>query len=216
MLELETKLSGKNDKKNAILEVHSGAGGTESCDWADMLLRMYLRWCDKKNFKYEILAKAETIEELNKLEIYYISFYNTQEKGYNIESGGRNCLKPMKEETKQKLSLIKGCLTEEEIIYLRKAYRDHKSPSKIYKEKYEGQMNYYSFLNIWTGSRYKHIMPEVFEKRSHTKLTYEIAQAIRKEYNEGGISYKKLGEKYNVSASTVADIIHQRSWKTKK
>lgn len=55
MLELETKLSGKNDKKNAILEVHSGAGGTESCDWADMLLRMYLRWCDKKNFKYEIL-----------------------------------------------------------------------------------------------------------------------------------------------------------------
>ena len=55
LLELETKLSGKNDKKNAILEVHSGAGGTESCDWADILLRMYLRWCDKKNFKYEIL-----------------------------------------------------------------------------------------------------------------------------------------------------------------
>ena len=52
---METKLSGKNDKKNAILEVHSGAGGTESCDWADMLLRMYLRWCDKNNFKYEIL-----------------------------------------------------------------------------------------------------------------------------------------------------------------
>ena len=47
LLELETKLSGKNDKKNAILEVHSGAGGTESCDWADMLLRMYLRWCWK-------------------------------------------------------------------------------------------------------------------------------------------------------------------------
>ena len=55
LLELETKLSGKNDKKYAILEVHSGAGGTESCDWADMLLRMYLRWCDKKSFKYEIL-----------------------------------------------------------------------------------------------------------------------------------------------------------------
>ena len=55
MLELETKLSGKNDKKNAIFEIHSGAGGTESCDWAEMLLRMYLRWCDKKDFKYEIL-----------------------------------------------------------------------------------------------------------------------------------------------------------------
>ena len=54
-MELETKLSGKDDKKNAILEIHSGAGGTESCDWAEMLQRMYLRWCEKKGFKYEIL-----------------------------------------------------------------------------------------------------------------------------------------------------------------
>ena len=54
-LELETKLNGKNDNKNAILEVHSGAGGTESCDWADMLYRMYLRYFDKKGYKYEIL-----------------------------------------------------------------------------------------------------------------------------------------------------------------
>lgn len=54
-LELETKLSSKDDKKNAILEIHPGAGGTESCDWTDMLLRMYLRWCDKHDFKYETL-----------------------------------------------------------------------------------------------------------------------------------------------------------------
>ena len=54
-LEIETKLSSKTDKENAILEIHSGAGGTESCDWAQMLLRMYLRWCDKKGFTYEIL-----------------------------------------------------------------------------------------------------------------------------------------------------------------
>ena len=54
-LELETKLSSKDDKKNAILEIHPGAGGTESCDWADMLLRMYLRWCDKHDYKYETL-----------------------------------------------------------------------------------------------------------------------------------------------------------------
>lgn len=54
-LELETKLSSKEDKENAVLEIHSGAGGTESCDWAEMLLRMYLRWCDKNNFNYEVL-----------------------------------------------------------------------------------------------------------------------------------------------------------------
>ena len=54
-LELETKLSGKDDKKNAIFEIHSGAGGTEACDWADMLFRMYTRYFEKKGFKYEIL-----------------------------------------------------------------------------------------------------------------------------------------------------------------
>ncbi|MBO5182794.1 MAG: peptide chain release factor 2 [Bacilli bacterium] len=59
ILELETKLSSKNDKKNAILEIHPGAGGTESCDWADMLFRMYLRWCDKHDYKYEILDSLQ-------------------------------------------------------------------------------------------------------------------------------------------------------------
>ena len=54
-LEIETKLSNPNDKKDAILEIHSGAGGTESCDWAEMLFRMYTRWCDKRGFTYEIL-----------------------------------------------------------------------------------------------------------------------------------------------------------------
>ena len=52
-LELETKLSGKYDKNNAIMELHSGAGGTESCDWVSMLLRMYERWCERNNYKYE-------------------------------------------------------------------------------------------------------------------------------------------------------------------
>lgn len=54
-LELQTKLSSPNDKEDAILEIHSGAGGTESCDWAEMLFRMYTRWCDKKGYTYEVL-----------------------------------------------------------------------------------------------------------------------------------------------------------------
>ena len=52
---METKLSGKYDKNDAILELHSGAGGTEACDWVSMLLRMYERWCERQGFKYEVI-----------------------------------------------------------------------------------------------------------------------------------------------------------------
>ena len=49
-LETETLLSGENDARNAIVTIHAGAGGTDSQDWADMLLRMYLRWAERKGF----------------------------------------------------------------------------------------------------------------------------------------------------------------------
>ncbi len=54
-LEFELAFSGQYDTRNAILAIHAGAGGTESQDWADMLLRMYLRWAEKRGFKTEIL-----------------------------------------------------------------------------------------------------------------------------------------------------------------
>ena len=55
-LEIYLLLNGPYDKNNCILEVHSGAGGTEACDWASMLYRMYLRYLEKHNFKYTVLA----------------------------------------------------------------------------------------------------------------------------------------------------------------
>ena len=48
-------LNGPYDKNDCILEIHPGAGGTESCDWANMLYRMYLRWCEKKKYKVTLL-----------------------------------------------------------------------------------------------------------------------------------------------------------------
>lgn len=54
-LELASFLSGPNDPCNAFLTINSGAGGTESCDWADMLLRMYTRWAERAGFKAEAL-----------------------------------------------------------------------------------------------------------------------------------------------------------------
>ncbi len=54
-IRISTLLSGEYDKDNAILTIHAGAGGTESCDWAGMLYRMYTRWAEKKGFSVEVL-----------------------------------------------------------------------------------------------------------------------------------------------------------------
>ena len=57
--EVETLLSGEVDPNSAYLEVHAGAGGTESQDWANMLLRMYLRWADQHGYRTEIVELSE-------------------------------------------------------------------------------------------------------------------------------------------------------------
>lgn len=54
-LRIQTLLSGEYDKSSAIVTLHAGAGGTESCDWAGMLYRMYCRWAEKKGFSMEVL-----------------------------------------------------------------------------------------------------------------------------------------------------------------
>ncbi|MCH6546531.1 MAG: PCRF domain-containing protein, partial [Deltaproteobacteria bacterium] len=54
-IELSQILGGADDPRNAIVSLHPGAGGTEAQDWAEMLLRMYLRWADRRGFKTEIL-----------------------------------------------------------------------------------------------------------------------------------------------------------------
>lgn len=56
-LEIATLLNGEYASSDCYLEIHPGAGGTESCDWASMLLRMYQRFCDKMNYKYELIEQ---------------------------------------------------------------------------------------------------------------------------------------------------------------
>jgi peptide chain release factor 2 len=53
-LEIESFLSGPHDRCNAIITIHAGAGGTESCDWADMLLRLYTRWGERRGFQVDV------------------------------------------------------------------------------------------------------------------------------------------------------------------
>ena len=58
-LRIQTLLTGEYDRDHAIVTLHAGAGGTESCDWANMLYRMYTRWAEKKGFSVEVLDYLE-------------------------------------------------------------------------------------------------------------------------------------------------------------
>lgn len=85
-LEIETLFTGEYDSSSCFLEIHPGAGGTEACDWADMLLRMYTMFCEKNNYKYEIIdkQKGETAgikSATLKIEGYYAYGYFKSEIG---------------------------------------------------------------------------------------------------------------------------------------
>lgn len=181
----------------------------------DSLIHRAFRKHGFNNFQYNILIDdIDDIDLLNNLEKYYIKHFETlTPNGYNIEPGGRNSSKPKTQEHKEKLTWGQSKLTEEEVVELRKAYQKKESPTKIYNEKYKNILHYNAFLNIWNGARYKHIMPEVFENGRHTKMNLETAKNIRKDYKELKLSYSKLAEKYNISKSTISDIIKERTWK---
>lgn len=208
------KYIGQTINPNQRYKQHKSSAFNKTDKEYNSLFHRAIRKYGWNNFDYKILQTAKTIEELNRLEIFYIANLNSQTpKGYNIESGGKNFSRIWSEEEKVKLSNSHASLSEEEIIYLRKAYLNKESPSKIYNAIYKEKMHYNSFLNIWSGRRYKHIMPEVFNNRSHIKATSEMVIAIRKDRKELNLSYDKLAEKYKISKSTVADIVKFRTWK---
>jgi len=70
-VELELLLNGPYDSNNCILEIHSGAGGTESCDWANMLYRMYQRYAEQHNYKTEVIDLVEG-EEAGIKSVYFL------------------------------------------------------------------------------------------------------------------------------------------------
>lgn len=209
------KYIGQTINPEQRFNAHKSAVYNENNSEYNSPLHRAMRKYGFENFLYEILAKdINNIELLNQLEINYIQQFNCQiPNGYNIEPGGKNCTKPQTLEHKKKEIWGQAKLTEEEVIELRKAYQQKESPTKIYNKKYKDRLQYSSFLNIWSGRRYALIMPEVFEKGRHTKLTAEIVHKIKQEYKISKMSYQKLADKYNVSKSTIADILSGRTWK---
>ena len=74
--EIEALLNGEADANDTFLEINSGAGGTESCDWANMLARMYVRWAEKKGYKVELISETPGEEAGIKSAAYKISGHN--------------------------------------------------------------------------------------------------------------------------------------------
>lgn len=197
----------------------SSAFNPEDKDYEALIHRAFRKY-GYENFTYEVLVEIydDDFDLLNELECYYISKFDSKTpNGYNVLSGGDNCARPHSENAREKMRWAHAALTEEEVIFLRKAYQEQQSPTKIFKEKYEGKMHWQSFLNIWVGKRYATVMPEVFEGNKgtgrKTKLTADIVRAIRKEREETGKSYEKLAEQFQISKATVADLIKRRTWK---
>ena len=79
-LRLRILFSGKFDKANAIIEINSGAGGTEACDWASMLFRMYFRWVEDKKFKFKMLNELKGDEA----GVKSVTFFIEGRKAYGL------------------------------------------------------------------------------------------------------------------------------------
>ena len=74
--ELEALLNGEADANDTFLEIHAGAGGTESCDWAAMLARMYVRWAEKKGYEVELISETAGEEAGIRSAVYRIGGHN--------------------------------------------------------------------------------------------------------------------------------------------
>lgn len=211
----QKKYIGQSIDPKQRYNAHKSSAFNESAREYNSPLHRAMRKYGYDNFSYTILQETNDIDLLNELEIFYIAYYNTQvPNGYNILPGGKNASNgPLPIEVKKKLTWAQAKLTEDEVIILRLAYAKKESPKAIYDKYYKDLLHYNSFLNIWSGRRYKNILPEVIDKGRHTKLTEDIVRQIKLDYKNTKISYQQLADKYNISKSTIADILKNRSWK---
>ena len=158
-----------------------------------------------------IVDNIKTQNDLDYLEDYYINYYQslTTQHGYNARTGGRN-YSIVSSESLHKMCMAKGKLTEEEVIELRIAYKNHESPKQIYDMKYKDRLEYHAFMNIWAGRRYKQILPEYIENGRHTKYSKELVDKIKQDRIENNLTYKQIAEKYNIPKNSVGNFFHQR------
>lgn len=182
----------------------------------DQIFHRALRKYGWDNFIVTILASdIKTSKELDSLESFYINYYHSlvSQNGYNARSGGQGgfLIEPS---TLHRMCMAKGALTEEEVIELRIAYKNHESPKLIYEEKYSDRLEFHAFMNIWSGQRYKQILPEYIDTGRRKKYPNELVKQIRQDREQLHLTYKQLSEKYGIPKNSIGNFFH--SSKTSK
>ena len=79
--ELLTLLNGPQDQVSCYVTIHAGAGGTEACDWASMLLRMYIRWCERRGFSVTYLESTDAVSYTH-LDVYKRQLIKYPSRGF--------------------------------------------------------------------------------------------------------------------------------------
>ena len=176
-------------------------------------IRLYGEEC----FEYCIIETELNKNEAQCREQYFIDYYRKKHLVYNrISAGSIKNNRKVTDLSKESMSDAKATLSYEVVCAIRLAYQEKQSPKKIYNLYCKDVMTFDSFMNVWTGKRYKHIMPEVFQPNVNRciKYTAEDIIAIREyKINNPSESYNAIARRFNMPTSTVTDIIKRRTWK---
>lgn len=201
-----------NNIQRRFLE-HKNRGATSKIP-VDIAIQKY----GKENFSFEVIEEC-TIEQLNQKEMYWISYFNSVENGYNCSIGG----------DQQSIGSNNGraILTEDEIKIIRTAYNNHERRKDVY-EQFKDKIAFSSFARIWDGTSWTHIMPEVLtednkryyskeatngEKSFNAKLTDKEVIDIRERYvSENARAIYKDYEN-RCSYNTLQQILWGRTYK---
>lgn len=190
----------------------------EHCYRDKLIIDQAIKKYGENNFNFEILEEC-TIEQLNEKEEYWIKFFQTNINGYNFSTGGNQ----QSEGENNGRSILK----EDDIIFIRTAYNEHKKRKDIY-EFFKDKIAFSTFASIWDGSSWSHIMPEVLteenkkyfskeatngEKSSQAKFTDEEVILLRNRYVSESAKSIYKDYKDRCSYQALQQILWGRSYK---
>lgn len=181
------------------------------------------------NFSIEVIELCPQ-DELNEKEIYWIKYYNSFEQGYNMTLGGSS-LSPKihseeteikRQQTREKTQSLMGenhpraKLTNDEVLAIRNRYISGENIQQIYQDYKEIYNNFETFQRIVLGKTYStvgNIPTQIDKKMANSKFTVEDIIDIRRLYYIDCVTQAELAKRYEVSQSTIKDIVNRVSYK---